>query len=161
MIRVAFVIALVAAAQAQAAEVYISEGRDGETSFSDEPSPGATKVDVVTPGPTDPHAKSATDVDTMLRVADELEQSRLQRESDRAEARAARAAAEREAAALEAAQQPVYEERYSYPYVPGYPQHPNRPPHRPDRPHPPGSPVHPIEPEPVPTRPGKPLRRTD
>ncbi|MEZ5559624.1 MAG: hypothetical protein R3E86_13905 [Pseudomonadales bacterium] len=68
---------------AVAAEIYVTRGEFGEASFSDVVQPGATVIEVPEDENTPPVASDAW-VDEALRVAQDLERSRLLREQEAA-----------------------------------------------------------------------------
>jgi len=139
-------LASLGAAAQSAQEIYVSTGEHGEVSFSDEAAPGAERVVVETSAPAeDPMAELERRIAQTLTVANALEESRLEREKARAEARARIAEAR-----ADAQPEVVYQDRYvGSPYL--FPQ-PHRfgfhsgkrhhkPPHgRPDRPEEPAPP---------------------
>jgi len=159
MICIRFIIAtslaascgLPATAGAEASEqIYVSTGEHGEVSFSDQAAPGSERVVVETTEPAEePLAELERRIAQTLTVANALEESRLEREQARAEARArmaeARAAAQPEV---------IYQDRYvGSPYLfpqphrrgfrPGRPNGQNKPPHG----TPPGGPEEPEPPQ--------------
>jgi hypothetical protein len=93
---------------ASAQEVFVSTGSHGETSFSDVAEPGAERIVVESAPPRDDAlAEMQRRIEQTLTVANALEESRLARETARAEAR--------DRAAERQAQQPpqvIYQDRY-------------------------------------------------
>lgn len=138
----ALVVAMVTAMPfaAMAETVYRYRDAQGNVVYSQTAPEGVEAEVIELPPP--PPGEAAEDLDARVRrqleVARELEDSRRQREADRAEQRAAEAA--RQPPVL---QQPAGndESGYVWPYYPPYPPHPGHPGH------PPG-PGHPIEPPP-------------
>jgi len=105
----AIILPLILSLNSHANEVFVSQGEYGEVSFSDANLPGATRIEA----PVQPYVGNPGDehIDAMLRVAGELERSRLAREARRDRSREQRA---RENRAQANRQAPVVRDRVIY-----------------------------------------------